>query len=748
MLPLFYTLISSDDYIVKTKYLRAYYCRHYYYDPWTDINIQYNERADSTSGGERWVPTTYSDGGWFPIFKVDDDPTKVRILGSNRGVSNYKGIYASTNVTYHPEIGEKYLLITYSFKNQDTRPHTLHVASHTDVQIRSNDRATCKWYYGKRGLTMKDPGTGITLTLLIKGGYHVTDVDTFWFGRWQGPNTNLHYFDNYTDSGDNDLVNTDSAFSIGWLNRHIYPNETLDFSVLLGVGANLKNPAVLTVNDNFADNNMPNQEITVTGTVNDFDPDENVTVYYQFNGGPETKVETFPTGASGGISNGAFSFKVTLGPDVAQYPLKVYARDSFGLTSNVFEKNLLVNEIPRLVLTRAPPSTFFTGGTVILEGTIWDDRKATLKYQVDNGYNWNTGDEEFVCNRATKPFRKSFPIQEDYINYGHHVIKIWAQDDFGVQSEPIIAEFDYVQLHAPEMKPSQAQTSIPEVHVGKKFTISGQARDIDSGERVSVYYKYPEDTPGTQPRPLFTFDSNTGWQEWEIEYEVPDRKLPFDQEVKVILYAEDTRGGTSADLEFKFIVKKVQTIPPTPYDGEVPPNPSDNPNIPDSSYSGLTATSEVPTIVCEEHTDVNGDTYTRCDLGTTYIVITTDATPAPTQSATPSASPEPGAFPEEDNAKEVSASKEKSNKKKMLIIGLAAGGVAAAAVVAAAIIIHEATKAPKDFVFNEENGEFMEVDGDACQDADNPIYDENGADDPFANEFDEDDGPVEGIFPA
>lgn len=55
------------------------------------------------------------------------------------------------------------MLIQWIFTNNDTEPHRVSLASHTDVQIIDNDRAKVNWYGGNRGLTMTQDKTYYSL---------------------------------------------------------------------------------------------------------------------------------------------------------------------------------------------------------------------------------------------------------------------------------------------------------------------------------------------------------------------------------------------------------------------------------------------------------------------------------------------------------------------------------------------------------------------------------------------------------
>ncbi|EAX78794.1 hypothetical protein TVAG_338660, partial [Trichomonas vaginalis G3] len=109
---------------------------------------------------------------------------------------------------------------------------------------------------------------------------------------------------------------------------------------------------------------------------------------------------------------------------------------------------------------------------------------------------------------------------------------------------------------------------------------------------------------------------------------------------------------------------------------------------------------------------------------------TPDLTPTPTPSASEAQWANAGSGV-------ASNSNSKQNKKKLIpIIAGAAAAVGVAAIVAAAVLIHEAKIKAKEFD-PEDPDLFNGPDGDAAQENDNPLYNEDAQDDPFADEFDE-----------
>ena len=211
--------------------------------------------------------------------------------------------------------------------------------------------------------------------------------------------------------------------------------ESLTFGVLLGVGDNLKNPPIINVTNPFQENYNPNSKVTVTVDVQDYDADETTTLYYNFTDGTReytnVAVKSWRAGSNG--FSDSCSFEVTLGTNVSAYPLTVWAEDSFGYKSNVFTKQLLVNQAPRLTITNNIASTYYTGGTVDVQGKLWDDTYAVISYQFDDDFAFSVN-SQIDCYNVELSFRKTFALRENILNYGTRVLHIWATDEFGVKS--------------------------------------------------------------------------------------------------------------------------------------------------------------------------------------------------------------------------------------------------------------------------------------------------------------------------
>ncbi|EAX99467.1 hypothetical protein TVAG_053100 [Trichomonas vaginalis G3] len=157
--------------------------------------------------------TTYSDQGYYTVFKVDNDKT----------LNNCKitTVLSSGSSNMFSNIG-------YKVYNSDTRLHTIGIATHADIQINNNDYASIYNLNGNTGFRMTD-GT-YTLSFVLRG-FDSPGVDTYWYGRfraridkmWNNGTGDSNYY--------SDLENIDCGIAFSWQDRRIGPGETLYFNM-------------------------------------------------------------------------------------------------------------------------------------------------------------------------------------------------------------------------------------------------------------------------------------------------------------------------------------------------------------------------------------------------------------------------------------------------------------------------------------------------------------------------------------
>ena len=215
------------------------------------------------------VQTTYSDSGFSTIFKVNGGTEHTVTKGSGSG----DGVTCTTTGTAISN--GNYIKVNFRLKNNNSSSVKVSLASHSDIQIGSNDQAPITKISDNRGFTMTD-GSGHTFTFLCRKSYGVVDVSSFWFGQYN--DRDEHYWDT-TDVNLNSLTSTDSGMTFCWLDKSIPANGEINLSVLFGVGE-LNELPTLTIENNFKENYFLNEEINLYGKIGDKDKDDSVKILY------------------------------------------------------------------------------------------------------------------------------------------------------------------------------------------------------------------------------------------------------------------------------------------------------------------------------------------------------------------------------------------------------------------------------------------------------------------------------------
>lgn len=702
--------------------------------------------------------TTQNYYGWNVQFSQDGNlrPLSGSYEGKFPPISRSGRRYVEFSTEITRPIGPDYLLISFKVFNNQLEPATINITIWADVMILNNDKATVEWY-GKpdrRGITMTDPPTNTKLTLVARNGYSVEDVDTFWFGQFVNY-SDFHEFDVY--DGDAPLENTDSAFSFGWKNRVIYPNATQYYSVLFGVGVDLKDPPIVNVNTQFKDNYKGGDKIKVEGRVIDYTYNESLNLYILFNNGTVNETIPFPMVENGNI-NKTFEKEITLPSELGKYVLEIYAVDDYGLKSNLFSRYLLVNEPPTIQVTRdVIKPKYVTGSAVEIVGTLWDDRKASVHYRFDTDYNFSVP-ELFECNGQEVGFRVTFPLRESRLNIGDHELYVWAEDDFGAKS-PIQGpfKFRYEERHAPKITIENSE--VKHHTIGEYIMINGAVQDQDPGETITIWYKAPNQGPQesfreASPINLSYILSDDTPVKFAFIVKI-ERDFETDKEIKFIVKARDSYNTESFDANYVFIADKIKApVVTEPPQFKYPPNYLAPGSEKKPNYYVFTST--FPSYSKTDASVGQGEeTYSTWTVTSTVLTLQSEnpqRTPEPSTVPPATQTPEPAFVPsgvkQEGNEfiNIADPKKKKDNEKfQWLPIVLGAAGVALLAIIIAVIIIViEARKKAKEYNFDMEEAGTYQDEIDIAIENENELYNKGYVDDPWAQDFDED---QEHMFP-
>ena len=363
------------------------YCIETYADT---MNAYFMSESNFNVWGEG-VQTTYADHGYDTVLDVNGTQTNIY-----NGTGSLSGINLVTSLNNISD--GNYVKVEYTVTNTNSYSVTIGIATHADIQIASNDHAPINNISGNRGVTMSD-GSHI-FRFIGRDSYGVTNVDTYWFGTYSNRQANM-WNTSYTYVGSS----TDSGMAFSWKNRTIGPGETQKYSVIIGVGE-LNTPPTINVTSSFDTAYYPMQTVQVTGTVNDIDIGDVLTVKYAIDSGTEITIGNNyrPNGTAVPFST-SFVIPTTISP--GQHMIQLWAADDKGNMSVPVTVYFTVgaDTTPPDATHTITPDTW-TSGNVTISITATDSQSGLKSITLPNGQvvtsattNYiatNNGDYKFV----------------------------------------------------------------------------------------------------------------------------------------------------------------------------------------------------------------------------------------------------------------------------------------------------------------------------------------------------------------
>lgn len=434
------------------------------------------------------ISTTYFDQGWFVVFRIVYTSVVSKLIyvsGENHGKASFDGI----NFEIRPEIDPEthYLVISFKLNNTGTEPKRV------DIGVFANARqfdyySSFHFLGGQRGFTIKSENTKLTYTLLIRHAPRTTNVDTFYyaslFNEWTERKRDgtvryipdkLPYFRNETREIQRNDYN---CFAFSWT-RDIYPGQSIDLSTSVGMGPNLKIPPFVYITG-FKETYQPNELFSFTLTFGEYDNNETVIYSIKDSNGIATE-KSFHTVQSDMIITHYFLGSVGQGHI---YWFSVSGVDSHGCKSNVINKTLYVTKKPELYIPKKIIERYKSGRTIDLEGDVFDDGKVKLKYMFDNRFALDVDGKEYHCNDRTISFKTQIIIPK-WIEYGQHILHLFAQDEFGIESHRSTYWIYFSPHHSPELQ--NVTLSSSRLRPSETVRIKGKVKDANIGDNITIH---------------------------------------------------------------------------------------------------------------------------------------------------------------------------------------------------------------------------------------------------------------------
>lgn len=270
------------------------------------------------------VSTTFLDGGYYTVLKVDNNQAQVvSNLRDANGVScNIRGEFVNNG---------NYVKVIYTLKNNNSKSCKVSLASCSDIQIGTADDAEVIKQPDGSGIIMTDTSTNLQFKFFGRNVEGVTNIDTLWIGAY--PYQTVCIFNNNNlDS----FKKFDSAFAYSWQNKTIAAGETQEYSVLFGVD---ELSAIPVVTLNKGQERYTSENAEVSGVVTDLNENDKGKLYFNVDDGNQIYLGRYE------LTNNKSNFEIDLSKmDLRDgvYKVKVWAVDESGLISSVSEKSIVI----------------------------------------------------------------------------------------------------------------------------------------------------------------------------------------------------------------------------------------------------------------------------------------------------------------------------------------------------------------------------------------------------------------------
>ena len=356
------------------------------------------------------VQTTYGDHGYNTVLNVNGSETNIK-----NGTGSLDGVTIKTNLNNISE--GNYAKVEYEIRNTNNYAVTIGIATYADIQIDDNDYAPIENLSGNRGFTMSD-GNHI-FRFIGRDSYGVTDVDTYWFGTYNDREANK-WNASYTYDGNGGNRDLDSGMAYSWKNRSIGPGETQKYSAIIGVGK-LNTPPTINVTSSFDKAYYPTQTVKVTGTVNDIDVGDVLTVKYAIDSGAEITIGNNyrPNGNAVPFNT---SFVIPTSISTGQHMIQLWAADDKGNMSvpvTVYF-NVGSDTTPPDATHQITPSSW-TKGNVDIALKVTDSQSGVKNVTLPNGQVVTTTNINFT---ATNNGNYKFILVDNVGNSREYIVTI------------------------------------------------------------------------------------------------------------------------------------------------------------------------------------------------------------------------------------------------------------------------------------------------------------------------------------
>lgn len=212
--------------------------------------------------------------------------------------------------------------------------------------------------------------------------------------------------------------------------------------------------------------------------------------------------------------------------------------------------NILVTNQPIVVARTKPKLRYTADENVIIEVEMKDDTYAFLKLKDNNAEMISI---KIDSSNAAKRVNISYKIPNTYVIGSHHLLLVYATDEFGINSNILSYSITIVENQAPNIELISNSSYL--VSQSQRVFMKFRLKDIDDN-RMCLYSVFDDTSRETFKCCNI---SESIWTEFTIDRSV--ERLSFDVH-KLTVYAIDDHRGESNRITYMFAVVQEKLLKP------------------------------------------------------------------------------------------------------------------------------------------------------------------------------------------
>lgn len=467
------------------------------------FNLQYTD----PDGNNRSM--SYKDEGFFaayrlyqannPFFPRDD----THLIRYNDGqTSTTDDITVQFHTQYDDTTG--FLQLVFDVTNNGYFPQYVDLGVFVDSDFSDDDNSAISMRPDGRGFVVSSNGTGYHYTVFTKDMEPFTPVSYVYLkdvnrtGNGELPVNQMPFF---SKSDATSYNGTNAMYAFSWKRRIINGGTTMRYGATVAPHDSLKTPSRILDRTSKKAYYNPNDVVELNFQILDGDVGEKIDFVVNLNG-TESHYNFTAT-------KDPYVFKMNIsvgnGPTF-RYQVRAVDEDVL-FPSNLIDVVLPVSKPPSLTLYKEYlKNNYFEGDSLILAGTVSDEKFVSVYYKIGNGRSEIAGN---VTISSTRSFNFTVPIPPQVKpRQNYWELQVWAVDEYGIrQTEaPTSHSFILAERHPPILY--NAGLNFKTAKPGDKLIAFAVVNDTQIDRNIDIYIKFGPNGDFVQAGRYWKYDYN------------------------------------------------------------------------------------------------------------------------------------------------------------------------------------------------------------------------------------------------